>query len=47
MATNVIVFILDRAKNIQLSLMPEVKPIIPGYDTEIYYEPCKEIGGDY
>ncbi|MCA8917725.1 MAG: PP2C family protein-serine/threonine phosphatase, partial [Planctomycetes bacterium] len=35
------------AKEIQENLLPSVVPEIPGYDIGVYYEPSKEVGGDY
>ncbi|MBP7021483.1 MAG: SpoIIE family protein phosphatase [Planctomycetes bacterium] len=38
---------LMTAREIQKNLLPKLIPIIPGYDIGSYYQPAKEVGGDY
>ncbi|HEY0795417.1 MAG TPA: SpoIIE family protein phosphatase, partial [Acidisarcina sp.] len=38
---------LTAARAIQLSLVPQVMPVIPGYDLAARFNPCYEVGGDY
>jgi sigma-B regulation protein RsbU (phosphoserine phosphatase) len=38
---------LSRANQIQLRLLPEKIPYIPGCDMKLHYVSCKETGGDY
>ena len=35
------------ARDIQLSLLPEMAPQVPGFDIAVTNEPCFEVGGDY
>ncbi len=37
---------LDRAREIQMLLMPGVAPSIPGLDIAVRFEPARELGGD-
>ena len=38
---------LEVARQIQRGLLPQSPPTIPGYDLASYYEPAREVGGDY
>lgn len=38
---------LTAARAIQLSLVPQVMPVIEGYDLAARFNPCYEVGGDY
>ena len=38
---------LDEAKTVQLSLFPNWKPELPGYEVEGLCIPCREVGGDW
>jgi serine phosphatase RsbU (regulator of sigma subunit) len=38
---------LKVGRRIQLSLMPERCPQLPGWDVAAYYEPAREVGGDF
>jgi serine phosphatase RsbU (regulator of sigma subunit) len=38
---------LTAARAIQLSLVPQVMPVIAGYDLATRFNPCYEVGGDY
>ncbi|MFQ5823170.1 MAG: PP2C family protein-serine/threonine phosphatase [bacterium] len=38
---------LEIARDIQISLQPEKMPHIKGLDISTYYQPAKEVGGDY
>lgn len=38
---------LDIARKIQFDLIPKHSPQINGYDISTFYEPAKEVGGDY
>ncbi|MEW6358033.1 MAG: SpoIIE family protein phosphatase [Planctomycetota bacterium] len=38
---------LDIAAKFQTFLLPKHVPEIEGYDIATYYQPCKEVGGDY
>jgi sigma-B regulation protein RsbU (phosphoserine phosphatase) len=38
---------LSRANQIQLRLLPDKIPYIPGCDMKLHYVSCKETGGDY
>lgn len=35
------------ARQIQQTLIPQKTPELPGYDVETYYEPFRDVGGDY
>jgi len=35
------------ARQIQLTLIPETLPELPGYEVEMFYKPFREVGGDY
>src|SRR5262249_12513484 len=35
------------ANEVQLALLPERRPTLPGYDFWDYYEPARFVGGDY
>ena len=35
------------ARTIQRSLLPEIPPVVPGYEIAVLNEPCFEVGGDY
>lgn len=35
------------ARTIQRSLLPELPPVVPGYEIAVLNEPCFEVGGDY
>lgn len=38
---------LALARQIQMSLLPETPPDVPGYELAVRNEPCFEVGGDY
>src|SRR5918997_3416996 len=38
---------LHVARLIQLTLLPETLPGLPGYDVATYYQPAREVGGDF
>ncbi len=38
---------LDLARQVQLSVLPEEKPVLPGYEFYDYYRAANTIGGDY
>ncbi len=38
---------LEFAREIQLGMLPDVRPSIPGYETFDYYESSFQVGGDY
>ena len=38
---------LDVARKIQFDLIPRQSPTVEGYDIATYYEPAREVGGDY
>jgi len=38
---------LEVAREIQMSLIPKAMERIPGFEVAAYYEPAKEVGGDY
>jgi phosphoserine phosphatase RsbU/P len=38
---------LGIAHEIQISLLPSERPVIPGYEFWDYYAPAKQVGGDY
>lgn len=38
---------LDVARKIQSDLIPKLSPQITGYEIATYYEPAREVGGDY
>jgi serine phosphatase RsbU (regulator of sigma subunit) len=38
---------LTLARQIQLSLLPEGPPTVPGWDFAIFYEAAREVGGDF
>jgi serine phosphatase RsbU (regulator of sigma subunit) len=38
---------LDVARKIQFDLIPKHPPVINGYSIATYYEPAREVGGDY
>jgi serine phosphatase RsbU (regulator of sigma subunit) len=38
---------LSVAQQIQLSLLPEAPPTVPGWDFAAYYRPARQIGGDF
>lgn len=35
------------AREIQRSLLPEMPPVVPGFDIALLNQPCFEVGGDY
>jgi hypothetical protein len=35
------------ARQIQQTLIPQALPELPGYEVEMFYEPFREVGGDY
>jgi sigma-B regulation protein RsbU (phosphoserine phosphatase) len=35
------------ARDIQRGLLPEMAPVVPGFDIAVTNEPCFEVGGDY
>jgi sigma-B regulation protein RsbU (phosphoserine phosphatase) len=35
------------ARDIQRSLLPEMAPVVPGFEIAVTNEPCYEVGGDY
>jgi serine phosphatase RsbU (regulator of sigma subunit)/pSer/pThr/pTyr-binding forkhead associated (FHA) protein len=38
---------LELARKVQLSFMPKNVPVVEGYEFFAFYEPAKEVGGDY
>ncbi len=38
---------LEIASQIQLSMLPQAPPVIPGVDIAFYFQPVDEVGGDY
>jgi phosphoserine phosphatase RsbU/P len=38
---------LDMARQVQLNFLPDRVPELPGYEFYAYYEPAREVGGDY
>ncbi len=38
---------LSVAQQIQLSLLPEVPPVVPGWEFAAFYRPARQIGGDF
>ena len=38
---------LQVARSIQMELLPSQKPVLPGWQTDFFCEPAKELGGDY
>ncbi len=47
MQTRAIQAELDLARQVQLSVLPEEKPVVPGYEFYDYYRAANTIGGDY
>ncbi len=35
------------ARQIQLSLLPEAPPVVPGWEFAAYYQPARQVGGDF
>lgn len=38
---------LEEARQLQLSMLPETVPNVPGYDIKVFMETAAEVGGDY
>jgi serine phosphatase RsbU (regulator of sigma subunit) len=38
---------LEIARDIQVGLQPEQNPVFPGVEIAVFYQPAKEVGGDY
>jgi serine phosphatase RsbU (regulator of sigma subunit) len=38
---------LRMAREIQHTLLPKTLPKLPGYDVATYYQPAREVGGDF